>query len=278
VSEAVQSPQQEQAPPPFPKTTVLIVSRNCVEPLRRCLTALKAAHYREWIETFVVDLGSRDGSGQMDAEFPGVTALRLPRHFGKSRARNIGARSATGELLLLLDPAVEPPPDFVPIMAKTFAEEADAGAVLLERYPLPDRETLKQWCRGGAPTPVAVLIRKSFLAGMNYFDEKRYAHFGGELELFRQIAIAGKKQVVLGDLLEGPVPKALQTDTTQADQDLLMAETIQGASAYLIKHEGVTAGVKFRLGFTLSSLGRFAVFSHLIGGQRLDGTQGGAFL
>lgn len=276
---SVEVQQQKQAePPPFPKTTVLIVSRNCVEPLRRCLHALKAAHYREWIETIVVDLGSRDGSGQMDAEFSGITMLRLPRHFGRARARNIGARSASGELLLLLDPAIEPGPDFVATMAKAFAADPDAGAVLLEPYPLPDRDGLKEWCRSGAPEPAALLVRKVFLSGMNYFDEKRYAHFGGELELFRQIQAAGKKQIVLRDLLEGGAPRALATDTSDADRDLLWAETVQGAAAYLSKHEGFMAGLGFRLGQLAGSLGRLRAFRYLLTGQRIDGTQTGAFL
>jgi len=275
-SEAEAPQEQEQPKPPFPKTTVLIVSRNCVDNLRTCLNALKAAQYREWIETIVIDLGSRDGCGQIDVDFPAVTVMRLPRHFGKARARNIGTRTATGELMLYLEPNVELPPPAVAAMAQAFDRDPEAGAVLMEPYSLPDIATLRRWCDTGPPELPAILVRKVFVAGMNFFDEKRYAHFGGELELFRQLRIAGKKQIVLGDL-GATIHRQPPTDDRPADQALLFAERILGAAAYLSKHEGLGVGLRFRMGYLLRSIFRFRVFSYLVTGQRLDGTQGNAF-
>ena len=45
--------------PLAPRTSVLIVTRDCVEPLRRCLAALEAGVPREAIEIIVVDNGSQ---------------------------------------------------------------------------------------------------------------------------------------------------------------------------------------------------------------------------
>ena len=101
-------PQSNLSPetPQEPKVSVVIVTWNCIEALRICLTALNASRQRDRIEVLVVDAGSRDGSGQVDAEFSNVTVHRLPRNFGKTRARNIGIRTARAELVLFLDPEV----------------------------------------------------------------------------------------------------------------------------------------------------------------------------
>ena len=119
------SPLQET--PQEPRVSVVIVTWNCVEALRRCLAALNASRQRERLQVLVVDAGSRDGSGQVDAEFPDVTVLRLPRNFGKTRARNIGVRTARAELILFLDPEVEVTPGTVMDLAA--AVEADAQVV-----------------------------------------------------------------------------------------------------------------------------------------------------
>ena len=271
------SQQPAEVKPPFPKVTVLIVSRNCIQQLRRTLEALKNAQYRDHIEILVVDLGSRDGSGQIDAEMTGVTVLRLPRHFGKARARNIGTRTASGEFLLFLEPTVELPPPAVAAMAKALDADPEIGAVLLEPFDLPDIPNLKRWCVEGGPEPPAILVRKTFVAGMNYFDEKRYSHFGGDLELFRQLRIAGKKVFVMNDLNMSHQAKPAGDDQP-SDRALLLAERIQGAAAYVGKHYGFGAGMSFRLGFILSSLGKIRVLMHLLSAQRIDGTQTSGFL
>ncbi len=110
-------------------TSVLIVSYNCEPALRRCLTALEASEQRETFEILVVDKGSLDGSGQLDGEFPNVTILRLPRNFGRTKARNIGTRTAKGEFLFLLEPDVEVSPGAVSQLTAALAAEAGAVAV-----------------------------------------------------------------------------------------------------------------------------------------------------
>ena len=104
-----QSSPQETAPEP--KVSVIVVTWNSIEALRKCLAALNASRERAQFEVLVIDLGSRDGCGQLDAEFPNVTFLRLPRNFGRTRARNIGMRTALAELVFLLDPEAEVAPE-----------------------------------------------------------------------------------------------------------------------------------------------------------------------
>jgi glycosyltransferase involved in cell wall biosynthesis len=280
-------PEQTQAvesPPPFPKVSVVIVSRNCAEALRRCLDALKHAQYRDRIEILVSDLASRDGCAQVDSEYEGVTVQRLPKHFGLSRARNIACRTATGEFLLLLSPAVVLEPPAIAAMAKALEAAHDLGAVAPEmttpaggpiagRYRAPDKTDARAFARTGTlpVTADALLLRKSFLAGMNWFDEKRYAHAGGELELFRQFQLAGKavQEVEAARAVLHPLP---DPDSDQAA--LFEAERLQAVAAFLGKHYGFAAGLAYRLSLTFENLAQPSVAWKLILGQRVDGTQG----
>ena len=100
---------ETQPIPSGPRTSVLIVSHNSVAALRCCLDALLRTTDRQDVEILVVDKGSRDGSEQLDSDYPGVTFLRLPRNFGYTKALNIGTRTATGDYLFLLDPAHRSP-------------------------------------------------------------------------------------------------------------------------------------------------------------------------
>src|SRR5579863_2709655 len=112
VIEAEPEPRiQAEEPAPAPKVTALIFSYDSAPALRRCLAALEGSKDREAIEILVVDCGSHDESPQLDTEFSGVTILRLPRYFGRTKALNIGTRTAAGEYLFFLTPQVEVMPD-----------------------------------------------------------------------------------------------------------------------------------------------------------------------
>jgi GT2 family glycosyltransferase len=284
---------EEQAvqPPPFSKVSAVIVARNCVDHLRRCLGALRQSHYRELLEILVVDAGSRDGSAQVDHEFEGVTVLRLPQNFGTTRSRNIGIRTATGELLLLLDPQVEPARDMVEKLARALESDtgtwataprllSPAGEPVPNSYSLPDTQALRTACteradlpatvatgRVEAVRPEAFLVRRSLITGMNYLDEKKFAQHWSELDIFRQIRNAGKKVVVLDETTAVVHPGGSQAE----DSILEAADRVLGAQGYLAKTQGFGAALSFRIAMTLSSLGNFRLFRYLLVGQRIDG-------
>jgi len=213
--------------------SAIVVSYNSKEALARSLAALKSSSLGDAMEILVVDCGSRDSSGQIDQEVSGITVLRLPRHFGLTKARNIGARTARGRFLLFLDPDIEVLPETVAMLAAKL--DADPSVVIAcpllvdrEGRPvshigeLPTLDRLyRAWRRGdcwsptlagtvpvepealhaeeiptAAADPRAMLVRAHFLRGMNYFDEK-YGQFGSNLQLFAQINTAAKRIVVL---------------------------------------------------------------------------------
>jgi GT2 family glycosyltransferase len=278
---------------------VVIVSWNCAAALRRCLQAIEKAKGREDLEVLVVDTGSLDGCEKIDSEFPWITALRLPRNFGKTRARNIAVRTVTGEYILLLSPEVELEaeaigllsgvlqacPEVAAVSASLCSPE---GAAIQLAYKLPETGALREACRGsrrlaaeeGGDTPEglvdhALLVRKQALRAMNYFEEKRFSQYWADLEMCFQIRNAGKKLRVEPEARGVLHPPTFSVRLDPGANDLLDADCMLGAANYVEKHEGFVAGMTFRLGCIVSSLTRPRRLVALVTGQRIDGTQGG---
>lgn len=290
--------------PDLPGASVVIVARNCSDALRRCLTALDGARPFADLDVVVVDANSTDGSAHLDSEFPNVNLLRMPKNFGKTRARNIGIRTATRELILLLGPDVEVAPQTPASLIQVLEERHDlsaASALLTGEtgepvpmvYPIPDPAAFRTILETGrlpltvsagsdAPAVLdqALLVRRSFLAGMNYFDERRYAEWWADLELFAQIRHAQKKVAVVSTApaVYRPVSEPVRSASERA---LLRADQVNGAAAFLSKHYGAGAGFSLKLGSIFSALGGMLSFrdfsyqSSLLGdllfGARMDG-------
>lgn len=299
---SVSSSQTPPELPQVPKVSILIVSWNCANALRRCLQSIRDSKGFENIETLVVDAGSRDGSETIDAEFPWITPLRLPRNFGKTRARNIGLRTTTGEFILLLSPDAELAPETIERLSGHLQAHGDWVAVSASfrdplgkpvkiAYRLPRASDLKAACEAGTTLPVVdappegfaeavldhgLLVRKVFIKGMNYLEEKRFSEFWADLEMCYQIKNSGKKLVLAGDAPATLHPPERSITLDGSAQALLAADRISGAAGYVDKHEGFLAGVGFRLGFAFSNLFNFRLFIAVLLGERVDGTQGGA--
>ena len=291
-AEAAPKPQEvEEAP--APKVTALIFSYDSAPALRRCLAALEASNDRATIEILVVDCGSHDESPQLDAEFSNVTILRLPRYFGRTKALNIGTRTATGEYLFFLTPGVEVLPTTIPALVARLESDPDVVAACPLLVDIESRQAqhfyrLPEPATGLELTPVpidaaaeivpveyatfqAFLVRKYFVKGLNYLDE----HFGeswSDVELCYQIRRASRKIVVL------PQVTALYTAGSpySADsQTIFTADQIHGAAVFFGKHYGFTAGLIFRLKAILKALVTFhlGLFGALIAGSKIDGSQ-----
>ncbi|MEK7751832.1 MAG: glycosyltransferase [Acidobacteriota bacterium] len=297
----------DQQPSP-PKVSAIIVAYNCAAALRRCLAALEGTRERAKLEIVVVDMGSRDDCPHMDAEFPKVIMMRLERHFGMAKSLNIGIRTAQGEYLLLLDPNVEVAPDTVAALAARLDSETDAVAVCPlivdpEGRPvsvvraLPARE--RPLCDKIVPldleaeaisVPVAdggaVMARKFFIRGLNYFDE-RFGHHLLDVELGFQIRRASKKTLLLPRVrgVRRPPEDSFPLDT--AARAALSADRALAVATFASKHFGAGAGFKLRLRITLGAIGRalkalatggevgyeFGRMSAIVSGQKIDGSQ-----
>jgi N-acetylglucosaminyl-diphospho-decaprenol L-rhamnosyltransferase len=286
------------------RTSVLIVSYNMAEALRRCLTALEQSADRESFEIIAVDNGSEDDSVAVIDSFPNVTPLRLPRNFGFVKALNIGMRTGKGEFFLFLNPRTEVLPDTVSALTACLAGEADAVAVspalftpdgpaAQHLYRLPARENVRALAAegkfeaaanrpgAGETAPVefagfaALMVRSYFLKGLRYIDE-RYAHSWADADIAMQIRRAGRKTLLAtGVRAIWHEEDDLRRRMPVQPLDLLAADWALGAATYAGKHFGLFAGLKVRLAAVFAALFSFRLrrFSFLVSGQKIDGTQ-----
>lgn len=306
MEESQQTPQTGGTP----KVSAVIFSYNHAAALRRCIEALDKSAVPGDLEILVVDSGSDDESPTLDAQFPDAKFLRLERHFGATKALNIGTRTALGEYIFFLEPEVEVEPATVAALAARLDADTDALAVcpLLineENRPvsvirrLPDANAFKACLKGESlpstaigesdeskdaidvdyPDRRALLVRKSFLRNMNYLDA-RFGHHWSDADLCAQIRRAGKRIRLL------PGVRVRLASRAPDSKDARLAMTVDlgvGAAEYLDKYNGFAAGLGFRTWAIFWALGKLFTFNEpgfalgrlagIVSGQKIDGSQ-----
>jgi N-acetylglucosaminyl-diphospho-decaprenol L-rhamnosyltransferase len=115
--------------------SVIVVSWNVRDLLRRCLSSIVAAG--DSCEIVVVDNGSTDGSPEMvRAEFPHVRLVANAENRGFTAANNQGLALAAGRYLLLLNPDAEVVGDALATMTTYMDDHPAIGALGPQlRYP-----------------------------------------------------------------------------------------------------------------------------------------------
>jgi N-acetylglucosaminyl-diphospho-decaprenol L-rhamnosyltransferase len=280
------TPQQEATEAPQAKrVSVVIVSLQRVESLRRSLELLGDAH-----QLIVVDNGSSDGAGNLDDEFPGVQYSRLPKNFGLTKALNIGLRAIEGEYILCLHDDTQITADAVSRLADFLEAHPEAGAVSpmltddsgrpvpqVRHLPTPadpDPALTLPTSLGGEEITVdsvsgaAIMFRAFFLRALRHIDE-RYGTYGGTVEICQQMRRASKKVVILRSVTA--VHEGLRSPVSSK---ALEADRAAGTAAFLGKHHGFASGLIYRLKTGLSAFFtlRFSLLAGAISGQKIDGT------
>ncbi len=277
-------PQQETATEP--RVTAIVASYNNVEALRRCLTALEQSKQRDTLEIIAVDKGSRDGSQQIDSEFPGVTPLRLPRNFGSTKAFNIAMRTARAELVFLLEPEVEVAPDTIVRLADYLDSDSDAAAVCPitgaeQFYRLPtsgidlhpvEIDMSAQTVAVESANFTAMMVRKYFIRGLNYLDEK-FGETWSDVDLCFQIRRAGRKIIALPGVKVNYTPR--EERFPDSALTLLEADRVHGAARFCGKYAGFFSGLMVPIKAAFSALFsfRFGLLTAIVSGRKVDGTQ-----
>ena len=182
----------------LPSLSVVIIGRNEGERLARCIRSAQAIEGWTPDEVLYVDSGSTDGSLELAAQL-GATVLPLPPGaFTAAKARNLGWRHSTGEMVLFLDGDTILNPKFsLPALSKLKEDTAYAAAwghrrevspctsiyvrILDLDWVYPPGETL---FFGGD-----VLVRRKALEDVDGFDETLIA--GEEPEMCRRMRKAG---------------------------------------------------------------------------------------
>ncbi|MFE7121772.1 glycosyltransferase family 2 protein [Streptomyces sp. NPDC057654] len=147
------------------RVSVVIPAYNARDSLELCLLSLAHQEGRGTAytaEVIVVDDGSTDGTGTMVAEFGGVPGrgpggdiviryVHEPRTpaSGRARARNIGLRHATGDLVVLLDADQMVGSAFLAEHVASHTGQDDALVVLGPRFQLGEGTADRERLRGG---------------------------------------------------------------------------------------------------------------------------------
>jgi GT2 family glycosyltransferase len=267
-----------------PRASVVVVSHNRVDLLRRCLESIGKSEGHERLQVIVVDNGSTDGSAQLDDEFPNVQWIRLPKNFGLTKAWNLGWRAADAEYVFFLHDDTEVEPGTVLRLAEALDANQDAAAVcpLLvdtegraapqlgtlpptgrwEPAPVSDEPSAVEYPRGAA-----LMVRVFLIKAIRQIDE-RYGQHGGDADLAAQIRRAGKKILLL------PAQRVHHQGRHESS-GLLQADFQNSRAVFLGKYRGFAAGLEARIGSAFSALGGFRLgeLKYLLAGQKIDGTQ-----
>jgi hypothetical protein len=111
----------------IPLVSVLLVSYETIQLTLDCLALLRIACSAVSYEIIVVDNASTDGSAAaVAAAVPHARVLRLAQNIGFGRAANVGARSARGRWLLLINPDTRPVDDVVRALVDAARAQPDA--------------------------------------------------------------------------------------------------------------------------------------------------------
>jgi GT2 family glycosyltransferase len=107
--------------------SIVIPTYNGAHRIARTLQAIRAQTFKGNVEVIVVDDGSRDATAAVVGAFREVKLLSQP-NLGPAAARNNGARTATGDILLFTDDDCVPQADWIERMLEAFQREAVVGA------------------------------------------------------------------------------------------------------------------------------------------------------
>ena len=264
---------------------MVVISYNRVERLRACLQSLEKVQGRDRLQIIVVDNGSRDGSAQLESEFPNTQFSKPPKNFGLTKAMNIGWRAAEADYVFFLHEDTEVEPDAIERLASVLDSTPEAAGVCpllvdenggrapqLGSLP-PDGQWRPAETSGDEPTAVAyprgaaLMVRAFVIKSTRQIDE-RYGQFGADADLAAQIRRGGRKILL--------VPQARVRHSPEPDESsLLRADFLLGRAAYIGKYHGFAAGLQARVGSLLGALGGFRLgeLRYLLAGQKIDGNQ-----
>ena len=200
--------------------TVIIPTYNRAEILQKCLKALVGQTYPvSGFEIVVVDDGSSDRTGEVSASFinEGVVDTKYFRqeNKGPAAARNLGIKTAVGEVILFIGDDIIAAPDLLERHAAWHLKNTDFGAALLGYVtwdPALKTTPFMFWLENGGPqfgfneledgTEVGscgffytcnISLKRRFLTEKGLFDEEfPYAAYE-DSELGYRLKAAGLK-------------------------------------------------------------------------------------
>ncbi len=157
--------------------SIITVSWNVKEHLRRCLNSIVRYAPSVPFEIIVIDNDSHDGSADMVAqEFPHVKLIRNNENCGFAKGCNQGAKVAQGELLFFLNPDTEVTAGALDVLCE-FIENNPSCGLVAPRIIQEDGSLLYSIRRSPTPFIFLALLGKfqRFFPKLKLF-QKYYAH------------------------------------------------------------------------------------------------------
>jgi GT2 family glycosyltransferase len=108
--------------------SVIVPVFNGASTIRNCLSHIRDCHAGS-MECIVVDDGSWDGSAGIAKEF-GCRVVTTAGRKGPALARNLGARTARGEILLFVDADVCVDPNAFQLVQRAFMDDPELDAII----------------------------------------------------------------------------------------------------------------------------------------------------
>jgi len=278
--------------------SIIIVSWNTKDLLRKCLSSIYYNTDKLTFEVFVVDNASQDGSPEMvEKEFPQVSLIKNKENFGFARGNNQGFLQAKGKYVLILNPDTEVVNDALLKMVKYLDSNKEVGAVS-GRFIYPDGTFQRYYRRFPAfssmlttwflprslahklkptraylmldddferiievpqPAGACIMARRKLFLEEDFMDEQ-FPIFFGDVDLCRRIYEKGEKIFVL------PYARIIhhwgKGGSEQGKNSLfLSAEYFISMIDYFAKYEGVVKADLLRILISLGFFIRTLVFS-----------------
>jgi len=142
------------------KLSIIIVSWNVRELLKKCLASIKNCQGDLAVDIFVVDNNSNDGSAEMvRKDFPAVRLIANQKNLGFAKANNLALKQVTGEYILLLNPDTEIFPDTLKTALEFMAQHPAVG-ILGAKMLFPDGSFQPSVRRWPTPWPIILMLLK----------------------------------------------------------------------------------------------------------------------
>jgi len=194
----------DESPTPGMRLSVVIPCRNSAAQFPCQLWALAREKWQGWWEVVIADNGSTDGTRKVAEAFkdrlPRLLVVDASARRGAAYARNVGARSASGEAFLFLDADDEIAPGYLPAMADALAhndfvaayrdsESLNTGWVRLSRHthPYEGFRTFFNFLPHAGGTRIGV--RRSIFESVGGFDESLLR--GEDVDFCWRVQLAG---------------------------------------------------------------------------------------
>ncbi|MEA3015136.1 MAG: hypothetical protein QOD42_3681 [Sphingomonadales bacterium] len=167
-----------------PRVQIVIVNWNAGDLLGQCLESV-AAHGGALVErVVVVDNGSTDGSADLPAR-PGLEVIRAGENLGFAKACNLGAKGASADYLLFLNPDAAIGPETL-ARAVGFMESEAASRVAVCGIRLIDEHGEVQRQVTDFPRPRTIFTLKRMLADFDHLHSRPVDHVAGAFYLMRR--------------------------------------------------------------------------------------------